>query len=108
MEMTVQAGATPVAAAGIVTLRFRLQYTFTAQDMTFTGSPPGTKILSVIFGDRIALDTPDGIEIENIAVTGALRFFLAGQTVDGGLDILVRADVPGPGTLRAVIVGCKS
>jgi len=94
-------------AAGAVSVTIRLEFDFRGEDITFTGSTALTLITSIKFGDRLVWDTA-GTDVSVFAANAFIRGLIKGQSLRGGLDIIVNGIIPaGGGNLNVTCIGHK-
>ncbi len=104
---TIVSGSDELAAAGTAKVAIRLQHHFKAKDITFAGSPVGTSITSIHFGDRLIFSDANGVDASVFGTQSFLRSLLEGQNLRAGLDITVAGDLNAAGTLKVAVTGFK-
>lgn len=105
--MTAVSGSSTLTQGGPVAVRLRLQHDFRALDITFEGSTNGVLVNSIFFGDRAVWSNSDGIPVGVFGSGSLMRNLLKGQSLRGGLDIVINGSIPGAGTLVATMTGTK-
>lgn len=93
-QKTVLVGVSDPTRDGHVRCQIRPQQDFTAHDVTFIGSAPGTLIHSIRFDDDFAWKHEIGVAATVFDPESFLRGLVKGCKVRGGLDIVVKATVP--------------
>jgi hypothetical protein len=104
---TIISGSEELAAAGTAKVALRLQHHFKAKDITFAGSPVGTTITSIHFGDRLIFSDANGVDASVFGTTSFLRNLLEGQNLRAGLDITIAGELTAAGTLKVAVTGFK-
>ena len=104
---TIVSGSDELAAAGTAKVAIRLQHHFKAKDITFAGSPVGTSITSIHFGDRLIFSDANGVDASVFGTQSFLRSLLEGQNLRAGLDITVAGELNAAGTLKVAVTGFK-
>lgn len=62
-------------------------FDFVARGITWVGSPKGTQLISLTFGDVIAISNDDGITVEEAQDMGLNSKGLDGYKIRGGLPV---------------------
>lgn len=96
-----------VTAAGDTSISLRAQHHFKAADMTFEGSPDGTLIKEIAFGDKTVFKSSSGVPASMFNPTSQLRKYLVGKTIRAGLDIIVTIYMASAGTAYCTFTGYK-
>jgi hypothetical protein len=104
---TIISGSDELAAAGTAKISLRLQHHFKAKDITFAGSPVGTSITSIHFGDRLIFSDANGVDASVFGTSSFLRNLLEGQNLRAGLDITIAGELAAAGTLKVAVTGFK-
>ncbi len=104
---TIVSGSDELAAAGTAKVAIRLQHHFKAKDITFAGSPVGTSITSIHFGDRLIFSDANGVDASVFGTQSFLRSLLEGQNLRAGLDITIAGELNAAGTLKVAVTGFK-
>jgi hypothetical protein len=104
---TIVSGSDELAAAGTAKVAIRLQHHFKAKDITFAGSPVGTTITSIHFGDRLIFSDANGVDASVFGTQSFLRSLLEGQNLRAGLDITIAGELNAAGTLKVAVTGFK-
>jgi hypothetical protein len=102
---TAVSGSTPTGS-GLQSAVIRVQHDFKAEDLRAIGLA-GSKVTEIRFGDRSVWSSTTGVDIAFLGASSFLTGILRKQSIRGGLDITITANLPSSGTVEFVITGSK-